>query len=151
MRRVLVLFMFAVLTIMSGMVVVSSEVQAKGEGGSPPPGSKIVHPFIDGTLILLQDGTVSFVGDCKKPFDTRFFNANLGINLDLVSESGDPIVENNIEGFVLNNVPVPSGCFKDGATTVNMVVKVVKHFSPVPATGGPRTSIVAHVVAARFQ
>lgn len=150
MRRVLVLFMFAVLTIMSGMVVVSSEVQAKGEGGGVPPGTKEVPPFIEGTLILLP-GSVNFVGDCVKPFDTRFFGANLGITLDLVAASGDPIPSNNVEGFILLAVPVPSGCFKDGATSVNVVVKSVKNFAPVPETGGGRTSIVMRVSAVRYQ
>ena len=150
MRRVLVLFMFAFVTIVSGMVAASSEVQAKLESPPPPPGSKEVPPFIEGTLILLP-GSASFVGDCAKPFDTRFFGADLGIDLDLVVPSGDPVPSNNVEGFILNALPVPSGCYKDGATSVNIIVKSVKNFSPVPATGGGRTSIVIRVSAVRFK
>ena len=151
MRRVLVLFMFAFLTIVSGMVAVSSEVQAKGEGGGPP-GPKEIPPYIEGTLILLAGGTGTFVGDCVLPFDTRFFNAQLGFDINDVVASGDTVNPgNNVEGHTLAGLPVPSGCFKDHATSVFVVVKSVKNFASAPDPNTGLRSIVMRVVVARTQ
>jgi hypothetical protein len=149
MRRIVALFMFVVVALCAGLVATSSQVQAKGEPPLPGFTIKEIPPYIEGTLILLQNGTASFVGDCAKPFDTKFFNLQLNINLDLVVPSGSPILTDNMEGSTLT-ANVPAGCFKDGATTVTVIVKSVKNFTPEPAVGSPRSSIVARVVVARF-
>ena len=148
MRRIIALFMFVVVALCAGLVATSSQVQAKGEGGGIPPASKEVRPNSEGTIIILYDGTMSFIGECRHQYDTKFFNIGLNIAIDSVVVSGDPVVENNMEGFILRGLPVPVGCFKDNATAVDVVVKSVKHFTPDPATG-PRTSIIADVTAVR--
>ena len=128
---------------------ITPDAQAKGEGGGTPAGAKEVPPYIEGTLILLEDGTVSFVGDCVTPFDTRFFNAQFGIDINLAVVSGDLVPTNNVEGTVVRGLSVPNDCFKDYSTQVDVVIKSVKNFTP---HGPPysRTSIVARIVVARF-
>ena len=149
MRRIVALFMFVVGALFVGTFGISSQVQAKTEPPIPGTTIKEIPPYIEGTLILLQNGTATFVGDCVKPFDTKFFNEAIGFSLDLAVVSGDPVVDHNLEG-VRMTIAVPAGCIKDGTTTASFIIKSVKNFTPYPATGPGRTSIVARVLLARF-
>ena len=151
MRRIVALFMFVVVAMFVAGVGISSQVQAKGE--PPIPGTTIKEspPFIEGTLILLRDGTATFVGDCVKPFDTKFFNQSIGFNIDAAVVSGDIIADHNLEGTRVT-LSVPAGCTKDNPNSpmpISVIIKSVKNFTPEPANGS-RTSIVARVVVARF-
>ena len=136
-----ILFMLVVVAFVSG---IATDVPAKTEGA--PPGTKEIPPYIEGTLILTSDGLFTFVGDCATTFDTRLINSGVLVGTFNIQA----MTSTDLLGFILNGVPVPYGCFKDGAIAANVVVKSVKNFTPdVPS--GLRNSIVARVVLARFQ
>jgi hypothetical protein len=128
---------------------IATDVPAKTEGGGTPAGAKEIPPYIEGTLILLADGTASFVGECVTAFDTRFFNVQFNLDIQVAVASGGSNPNNSVEGTIVRSLSVPAGCFKDGATSVDVVIKSVKNFTP-DAPPGSRTSIVARIAVARF-
>lgn len=124
---------------------ITPEVLAKGEGGGP--GTKEVQPSIDGVLILTSNN-FTFAGQCSKPNDVRLIDSMaLTGTYDIQTMTQDQLI-----GFHINGVPTSAtpGCYKDNPSTVDLVIKSAKNFSP-DGPPGSRSSILVTIVMLRVQ